>query len=89
MVEAPDGLSTKRTVSTRDFACVPTCPASTCPALLLRFLAARLRERCRGIGTRCRRLSGGRQALLALAHLHNCHPYAQLASGFGIGIATV
>jgi hypothetical protein len=51
----------------------------------LRFLTARLREHRRALGTRWRRLSAGRQALLALAHLRNGHPYAQLAAGFGVG----
>ncbi|MDX3764112.1 transposase family protein, partial [Streptomyces sp. AK02-04a] len=54
----------------------------------LRFLIARLRERRRAIGSRWRRLSAGRQALLALAHLRNGHPYAHLAAGFGIGTTT-
>ncbi|MQS06011.1 IS5 family transposase [Streptomyces alkaliphilus] len=54
----------------------------------LRFLTARLRARRRAIGSRWRRLSAGRQALLVLAHLRNGHPYAQLAAGFGIGTAT-
>lgn len=55
----------------------------------LRFLAARLREHRRVLGTRWRRLSVGRQALLALAHLRNGHTYAQLAAGFGVGTTTV
>ncbi|MGB8938794.1 MAG: IS5 family transposase [Streptomyces sp.] len=55
----------------------------------LRFLAARLREHRRALGTRWRRLSAGRQALLTLAHLRNGQPYAQLAAGFGIGTTTV
>lgn len=54
----------------------------------LRFLAARLRERRHALGTRWRRLSAGRQALLTLAHLRNGHPYAQLAAGFGVGTTT-
>ncbi|MGW2641886.1 IS5 family transposase [Streptomyces sp. NPDC001348] len=54
----------------------------------LRFLTARLRERRRAIGSRWRRLSADRQALLTLAHLRNGHPYAQLAAGFGIGTTT-
>ncbi|MCX4693885.1 IS5 family transposase [Streptomyces sp. NBC_01408] len=54
----------------------------------LRFLTARIRERRRVIGSRWRRLSAGRQALLTLAHLRNGHPYAQLATGFGIGTTT-
>lgn len=55
----------------------------------LRFLAARLREHRRRIGSRWRRLPAGRQALLALAHLRNGPTYAQLAAGFGIGTSTV
>lgn len=55
----------------------------------LRFLAARLKERRRALGTRWRRLSAGRQALLTLAHLCNGQPYVQLAAGFGIGTTTV
>ncbi|GGL16957.1 hypothetical protein GCM10010094_92250 [Streptomyces flaveus] len=35
----------------------------------LRFLTTRLREHRRVLGTRWRRLSAGRQALLTLAHL--------------------
>jgi hypothetical protein len=54
----------------------------------LRFLAARLKEHRRGLGTRWRRLNAGRQALLTLAHLRNGQPYAQLAAGFGIGTTT-
>lgn len=54
----------------------------------LRFLSARLREHRRGLGTRWRRLSAGRQALPALAHLRNGHPYVQLAAGFGVGTTT-
>ncbi|MFD4511212.1 IS5 family transposase [Streptomyces sp. NPDC058457] len=55
----------------------------------LRFLAARLREHRRVLGTRWRRLSAGRQALLTLTHLRNGQPYAQLAAGFRIGTTTV
>ncbi|MGP3979004.1 IS5 family transposase [Streptomyces sp. 8N114] len=54
----------------------------------LRVLTARIRDRRREIGSRWRRLSAGRQALLTLAHLRNGHPYAQLAAGFGIGTTT-
>ncbi|GAB2990657.1 IS5/IS1182 family transposase [Streptomyces pseudoechinosporeus] len=55
----------------------------------LRFLSARLREHRRVLGTRWRRLSAGRQALLALAHLRGGHTYAQLAADFGVGTTTV
>jgi len=54
----------------------------------LRHLSARLRNRRRELGTRWRRLPAGRQALLVLAHLRCGHSYAQLAAGFGVGIAT-
>lgn len=55
----------------------------------LRFLSARLRVHRRAPGTRWRRLSAGRQALLVLVHLRNGHTYAQLAAGFNTGITTV
>ncbi len=42
----------------------------------------------RAIGSRWRRLSARRQALLTLAHLRAGHTYAQLAAGFGIGTTT-
>jgi hypothetical protein len=40
-------------------------------------------------GTRWRRLDPGQQALLVLAHLRNGDTYQRLASGFGVGTATV
>ncbi|MEV7844563.1 transposase family protein [Streptomyces cyaneofuscatus] len=54
----------------------------------LGFLTGRLTARRQEIGTRWRRLPASRQALLALAHLRCGDTYAQLAAGFGIGIAT-
>ncbi|MFF4741609.1 IS5 family transposase [Streptomyces sp. NPDC001268] len=54
----------------------------------LRFLSTQLRAHRRRRGTRWRRLSAGRQALLALAHLRCGHTYAQLAAGFGVGTTT-
>jgi len=54
----------------------------------LRFLTGQLTARRQEIGMRWRRLPAGRQALLALAHLRCGDTYAQLAAGFGIGIAT-
>jgi hypothetical protein len=41
------------------------------------------------IGSRWRKLSAGRQALMVLAHLRNGDTLARLAAGFGIGISTV
>ncbi|MBW8707000.1 hypothetical protein MBT84_46630 [Streptomyces sp. MBT84] len=54
----------------------------------LRFLTQELRRHRRTIGSRWRRLSAGRQALLTLAHLRVGHTYAQLAAGFGVGTTT-
>ncbi|MFE5301614.1 transposase family protein [Streptomyces sp. NPDC056632] len=54
----------------------------------LRFLTGQLTARRGEIGTRWRRLPAARQALLALAHLRCGDTYAQLAAGFGTGIAT-
>ncbi|MDQ0604838.1 hypothetical protein QF037_009183 [Streptomyces canus] len=50
-------------------------------------MSARLRDH-RQRGTRWRRPSTGRQALLALAHLRCGHTYGQLAAGFGAGTTT-
>ncbi|MGW4913994.1 transposase family protein [Streptomyces sp. NPDC004270] len=55
----------------------------------LRYLARLLATRRRKRGTRWRRLPADRQALLVLAHLRCGHTYAQLAAGFGVGVATV
>lgn len=55
----------------------------------LRYMSRQLTARQREIGTRWRRPPSGRQALPALAHLRCGDTYAQLAAGFGIGIATV
>ncbi|WP_369244267.1 transposase family protein [Streptomyces sp. R41] len=54
----------------------------------LRLLSAQLRTRRHERGTRWRRLTPGRQAQLALAHLRCGHTYAQLAAGFGVGTTT-
>ncbi len=55
----------------------------------VRHLSQVLDSRRREIGSRWRRLTPQRQALPALAHLRCGDTYAQLAAGFGIGIATV
>jgi hypothetical protein len=41
------------------------------------------------LGTRWRRLTVGKQALLVVAHLRNGETYTDLAAGFGIGTTTV
>jgi transposase-like protein len=63
-----------------------TIPLSTAS---LTHLSELLRSAQRVNGTRWRRLDPGRQALLVLAHLRSGDTYARLASGFGIGVATV
>ncbi|WP_093804147.1 transposase family protein [Streptomyces sp. Wb2n-11] len=66
------------------------CPSSIdLSTRTLRYLSRQPAARRREIGTRWRRLSAGRQALLVLAHLRCGDTYAQLAAGFGIKIATV
>jgi hypothetical protein len=55
----------------------------------LRLVADLLRSHRGTIGSRWRRLSPGRQALVVLAHLRCGDTYARLAGGFGIGVATV
>jgi hypothetical protein len=54
----------------------------------LRFLTQQLRRHRRTIGSRWRRLTAGRQALLTLAHLRMGHTYSQLAAGFDVGTTT-
>ncbi len=54
----------------------------------LTTLANALRQRRRNIGSRWRRLSAGRQALLVLAHLRKGETCTALAGGFGIGTTT-
>lgn len=55
----------------------------------LQRLADLLAGHRRRIGSRWRRLTCGRQALLVLAHLRCGDTYARPAAGFRIGIATV
>jgi DDE superfamily endonuclease/Helix-turn-helix of DDE superfamily endonuclease len=52
-------------------------------------LSSLIRAHRRTIGSRWRKLSPGRQALLVLAHLRNGDTYPRLAEGFDIGVATV
>jgi len=63
-----------------------TIPLSTAHLTRLAGLLARHRNK---IGSRWRRLSAGRQALLVLAHLRNGDTYTRLARGFSVGVATV
>jgi hypothetical protein len=54
----------------------------------LNFTARLIRAHRREIGSRWRVLDPGVQALLTLACLHQGHTYEQLATGFGISLAT-
>ncbi len=84
-----DGFSTKITRVRQELHVLVYPSAIDVSSRTLRFLAGQLSARQAEIGTRWRRLPAGRQALLALAHLRCGDTYAQLAAGFGIGIATV
>ncbi|MFJ5035555.1 transposase family protein [Streptomyces sp. NPDC088560] len=65
------------------------CPSGVdVSASTLRCLSACLRRRRRERGTRWRRASVGRQALLVLAHLRSGHTNARLAAGLGVGTTT-
>lgn len=55
----------------------------------VRVLAGLLRDHRRERGTRWRRLSPARQALLVLAHLRKGETYTDLACGFRVGTSTV
>jgi hypothetical protein len=84
-----DGFSTKITRIRQELRVLVHPSSVDLSSHTLRFLTGQLTVRRREIGTRWRRLSAARQALLALAHLRCGDTYAQLAAGFGIGIATV
>lgn len=84
-----DGFSTKITRVRQELRVLVYPSSIDLPSRTLRFLTGQLTARRQEIGTRWRRLPAGRQALLALAHLRCGDTYAQLAAGFGIGIATV
>jgi len=55
----------------------------------LTHLADLIRGHRARIGSRWRKLTPGRQALLVLAHLRNGDTYTRLAAGFEVGLATV
>lgn len=68
---------------------MPSYPAGfTVSKHALTTLTGALRARRTTVGTRWRRLTVGRQALLVVAHLRKGETYADLAVGFGIGTTT-
>lgn len=54
----------------------------------LEYVAGVIRRHREAIGTRRRKLTPGRQALLALVHLRKGEAYTEVAAGFGISVAT-
>ena len=69
---------------------MPSCPAGiTVSNHALITGSDALRHRRALIGTRWRKLSAGRQALLVVAYLRKGETYADLAAGFAIGVTTV
>jgi hypothetical protein len=62
--------------------------AMTVSTKALRFVAGALRAHRRKLGTRWRRLTCDRQALMVLAHLRKGETYRDLAVGFGVGTTT-
>lgn len=54
----------------------------------LNYVAGVIRRHRAAIGSRWRRLNPGQQALLVLVHLRKGETYAEVATGFGIGLAT-
>ena len=54
----------------------------------LTFVAGLIRRHRIWIGSLWRKLNPGQQALLVLAHLRKGETFAELAAGFGVGVAT-
>jgi hypothetical protein len=54
----------------------------------LTFVAGLIRRHRAWIGSLWRKLNPGQQALLVLAHLRKGETFAELAAGFGVGVAT-
>jgi hypothetical protein len=75
-------------LSTRSFVVLVYRSAIDLSSSALRLLTRHLAERRSQLKTRWRRLSPGRQALLALAHLRCGDTYQRLAVAFEVGVAT-
>lgn len=84
-----DGFTTRITHADQELRALVCPSAIDLSRAHLRHLAGHLAARRREIGPRWRRITPGRQALLVLAHLRCGDTCAQLATGFGIGTATV
>ncbi|GGV57585.1 hypothetical protein GCM10010245_90710 [Streptomyces spectabilis] len=82
-----DGFSTQITRVRQELRVLVYPSSIDLSSRTLRFVSKQLTARRRETGTRWRRLSAARQALLVLARRGDT--YAQLAAGLGIGIATV
>ena len=54
----------------------------------LSYVAGIIRRHRRSIGSRWRKLNPGQQGLLVLAYLRKGETFAELAAGFGVGVAT-
>ena len=54
----------------------------------LNFVSGVIRRHRKSIGSLWRKLNPGRQALLVLAYLRKGETFAELAAGFGVGVAT-
>jgi hypothetical protein len=77
-----DGFSTKIARSHQELRVLVYPSSIDLSSRTLRYLTGRLAARRGEIGTRWRRLTAGRQALLALAHLRCGDTYTQLAAGY-------
>ena len=71
----------------RGFYAVLPCRAAVSRQTLT-YVTGIIRRYRRQIGSRWRKLSPGRQALLVLAYLRKGETFAELAAGSGIGTAT-
>jgi hypothetical protein len=58
------------------------------PSRTLNFTAGIIRRHRKSIGSPWRKLNPGQQAMLVLACLRKGETFAELAAGFGVGLAT-
>ena len=54
----------------------------------LNFTAGLIRRHRKSIGSLCRKLNPGQQAMLVLVYLRKGETFTELAAGFGVGLAT-